>query len=89
MNDINPTKIMSQTHKKSREPLMPSLESSAVDLGEDYAFKSVKPKKIAKKSEQQLIADVVQRSLKIKERDEKAFKEAQSLFKAKSSLKKD
>lgn len=51
MNDINPTKIMSQTHKKSREPLMPSLESSAVDLGEDYAFKSVKPKKIAKKSE--------------------------------------
>lgn len=66
---------------------MPSPESSAVDLGEDYAFKSVKPKKIAKKSEQQLIADVVKKSLKIKQKDDKAFQEAQSLFKAKNSLK--
>lgn len=29
---------------------MPSPESSAVDLGEDYAFKAVKPKIVPKKS---------------------------------------
>ena len=68
---------------------MPSPESSAIDLGEDYAFKSIKPKKIPKKSESQLIADVVQKSLKIKQKDDKAFKEAQSLFKAKRSQTKD
>lgn len=89
MNDINPTRIMAQVHKKSKEPLMPSPESSALDLGDDYAFKSVKPKKVAKKSEQELIADVVQKSLKIKQKDEKAFEEAQSLFKAKRSQKKE
>merc|ERR1711990_1067640 len=85
LNDINPTKVVAQVLKKSREPIMPSPESSAIDLGEDYAFKSIKPKKILKKSESQLIADVVQKSLKIKQKDDKAFKEAQSLFKAKRS----
>lgn len=30
---------------------MPSPESSAVDLGEDYAFKAVKPKIVPKKSQ--------------------------------------
>ena len=51
LNDINPTKVVSQVLKKSREPIMPSPESSALDLGEDYAFKSVKPKKVPKKSQ--------------------------------------
>jgi hypothetical protein len=30
---------------------MPSIESSAIDLGEEFAFKSAKPKKVPKKSE--------------------------------------
>ena len=68
---------------------MPSPESSAIDLGEDLAFKSVRPKVVPKKSEQQLIADVVQKSLKMKKKDDKAFQEAQSLFKAKRSQKMD
>lgn len=68
---------------------MPSPESSAIDLGEDFAFKSVRPKVVPKKSEQQLIADVVQKSLNMKKKDDKAFQEAQSLFKAKRSQKKD
>jgi len=68
---------------------MPSPESSAVDLGEDFAFtkKALKSKKIPKKSEKDLIADVVKKSLEIKEKDNKALEEAQSLFKAKSQRK--
>jgi len=77
LNDINPTKITTKAQKKSRDPIMPSPESSALDLGDDYAFKSIKPKAMPKKSQQELIADVVQKSLKIKKKDEKAFKEAQ------------
>jgi hypothetical protein len=45
---------------------MPSIESSAIDLGEEFAFKAVKPKKVPKKSEKELIADVVKKSLEIK-----------------------
>jgi hypothetical protein len=45
---------------------MPSLESSALDLGEDFTFKAIRPKKVPKKSEKQLIADVVKKSLEIK-----------------------
>lgn len=42
---------------------MPSPESSSLDLGDEYAFKAVKPKKTPKKSEKELIADVVKKSL--------------------------
>jgi len=66
---------------------MPSIESSAIDLGEDYAFKAVKKKKVPKKSEKELIADVVKKSLEIKQKDTKVLEEAQSLFKAKSQIK--
>jgi len=52
---------------------MPSPESSAIDLGEDLAFKSVRPKVVPKKSEQQLIADVVQKSLKMKKKRRQSF----------------
>lgn len=66
---------------------MPSIESSAIDLGEDFAFKALKPKKVPKKSEKELIADVVKKSLEIKQKDTKVLEEAQSLFKAKSQRK--
>jgi hypothetical protein len=66
---------------------MPSPESSAVDLGEEFAFKAVKPKKVPKKSEKELIADVVKKSLDLKHKDSKALEEAQSLFKSKSQKK--
>lgn len=59
---------------------MPSPESSALDLGEEFSFKAVKTKKVAKKSEKDLIADVVKKSLKIKQKDDKALTEAKSLF---------
>ena len=59
---------------------MPSPESSALDLGEDFSFKAVKTKKVAKKSEKDLIDDVVKKSLKIKQKDDKALTEAKSLF---------
>ena len=58
---------------------MPSIESSAIDLGEEFAFKAVKPKKVPKKSEKELIADVVKKSLEMKQKDTKVLEEAQSL----------
>ena len=66
---------------------MPSPESSAVDLGEEFAFKAIKPKKVPKKSEKELIADVVKKSLDLKQKDNKALEEAQSLFNSKSQKK--
>lgn len=59
---------------------MPSPESSALDLGEDYSFRAVVPKKAPKKSEKDMIAEVVSKSLKMKEKDDKALTEAKSLF---------
>lgn len=66
---------------------MPSPESSAIDLGEDFAFKAIKPKKMPKKSEKELIADVVKKSLDLKQKDNKALEEAQSLFDSKTQIK--
>lgn len=66
---------------------MPSPESSAIDLGEDFAFKAIKPKKVPKKTEKELIADVVKKSLDLKQKDNKALEEAQSLFDSKTQIK--
>jgi hypothetical protein len=63
---------------------MPSAEASAIDLGDEFSFKFQKPKKVGAKSEKQLIADVLKKSIKMKHQDDKAFEEAKSLFKAKS-----
>ena len=72
--------------KVSKQPLMPSPESSVLDLGGEYeyAVQSVKKEKKKPVIDQNLmIANIVKKSLELQKRDDKIRHEAESLFESK------